>query len=111
MGGEQILLEKAFPGFAAENKVLPGSQIARLTILINKKLEYVRMTELENDINALIVVKIKQQNRMWTYITGLYRQWLGTSTKCDFNGKDRNSALFRFKEIIKIFEKVMTFPG
>ena len=109
--GEKLKRAKEFPNHSFEDKELSGSSNARISMMICKSLEYERLLDCENDINTAIVIRIKRLNKKWSNIMGIYRQWQGSSASCAFNGKDRTSALERFRELIKIKEKVMKLPG
>ena len=48
-----------FKEYAFEDKILPGSSLARMTIMIRTSINYIRMSDLENETNSTAVICIK----------------------------------------------------
>ena len=109
--GETMKTEEEFKNFKMEYKVLPGSGNARLAILIHKRYEYERCSDMENNVNCTMVLKILRKSKNPLKLVGVYRQWKGTSDMCSYNGKDRLSSLQRFRDLTKIITEVSNLPG
>ena len=62
-------------GYNAELKILGNAKQARLLVLVKSGITYERVEKFENDINAMITLKIKTSSRGSLYLVCVYRQW------------------------------------
>ena len=67
--------EKDFPDYNFLDKKLPGSEKVRVSVMIAKDIKYERLTHLEDDLNPLIVFRIKDSKAKWVNCIAFYRQW------------------------------------
>ena len=77
----------SFPKYKFVDKVLPGNDVARLTILIDEEIDFERCSSLENEINSTAVIKIRRSHKKYEYFIGNYRQWQGTSSLCSYSSR------------------------
>ena len=96
-----------FGNYICFDKVFPGSNNARLSVLVNKKLEVQRLTNLENNINPTIVLTVKTSAKKHHTVVANYRQWKGTAPTCDFNERNDDHSIKRFKEMLKVWEEAI----
>ena len=68
-------INNTFSDYNVETKTSLGASISRIIIIIKKNINYVRVKELESDINSSVIIKLIQSTRKNTFIIGLYRQW------------------------------------
>ena len=98
---------KNFPGFHFISKTLPGSSNGRLSIYISKEIEYKRLEDLENDVNSTAILEIRRKGKKWSTVIGTYHQWKGTSSSCNHNLRSRHDCLWRFRELLKLYKRVL----
>lgn len=58
-----------------EDKIIPGFDRSRLTIMIHKNIKYTRFPEYEDQKNTSVAIKVKDGKGKWVHIMGIYRQW------------------------------------
>ena len=66
-----------------------------------------RLVSLENNINSTIVLKVRTSVQKFHILVCNYRQWKGTSPHCNYNSRNENDAILRFKDMIDIWEKLL----
>ena len=104
----QLMARRAelFEDYQFEDILLPGSRLARMTAAIKSDISYSRVSQLENDVNPVIVLEVKRSKRKSSHYVGCYRQWNGlSSTSQSYNTDDPQDMLQRFKLMIKIWEE------
>ena len=65
---------RIFKNFNIEDKAICNQQKARVSIVISKKIRYVRCQHLENDNNSTIILKIKETKHKDIFLVGSYRE-------------------------------------
>ena len=57
------LRQRTFMGFKFEDEIFNGSTTARLSVFIHHEIEYEREHYLKNDINCIVILKVKRKKR------------------------------------------------
>ena len=97
---------KIFEGYSIEDKIWQGYGLARYSIYVRKDLIYKRRKDLENEVNACIVIEIKCSKGKKLFIVGAYRQWRGKAPTCNYNNYENDHQVLRFKDLLSIFTNV-----
>ena len=95
-----------FENYYIEDKIWPGYGISRFSFIIIKKFINKRRQDLENQINACIVLEVTRSKNKKVFIVGNYRQWRGKSPQCTFNEYQNDHQVKRFKSLIDIWTEV-----
>ena len=67
-------LDVDYPGYKVESKFLGSNNPARIMVLVKSDLTYERLTWLENNDNAMVVLKIKLSSNKYIPMVCIYRQ-------------------------------------
>ena len=66
---------KDFNNYNIEAKYIKNQDISRLVVMVKKNLTYERLYKFENDINAMMVFKIKIAKGQSVHVVCVYCQW------------------------------------
>ena len=99
--------KRLFKDFIIEDKTWPGYNLARVSVIISKKLKYIRRADLENNFNATIVIEIIISKNNKLFVIGNYRQWQGKSPLCPYNEYDFDHQKWRFTQMVDLWQNVL----
>ena len=68
-------LDIDFKKYNVESKFLGNNSLARIMVTIKKGITYERMSKYDNDVNAMIVLKVKTASSKYVFLVCVYRQW------------------------------------
>ena len=66
---------KDFPDYKFMDKTIDGHSKARMTVMVSNDTKFERLEKLEDNINPLIVFRVKDAKNKWTNCISAYRQW------------------------------------
>ena len=97
---------KNFPNYNFEDKIVLGNEKARNTIMISKKLQYIRLKQYEDPLNSSTFIKFKDGRTKWVYLVSIYRQWKLKGDFNAFNSEGIKKQISRLKTQCKNIEKL-----
>ena len=57
------------------DKKLPGADKTRISVMISKEIKYERLLHMEDNLNPLIVFRVRDSKAKWVNCVAFYRQW------------------------------------
>ena len=95
----------SFKNYIIHDKIFQCTKNARLTVLVKADLDIIRLIDLENQINPVIILKIKTAKNKNHILVCNYRQWKGTSPQCNYNSRLDSDCIARFKQMLLLWRR------
>ena len=97
-------LTKDFKDYTVETKFLKDQDNARIAVFVHKDVIYERLKDYENEINPMIVLKIRISSRQYLHLVCIYRQWnllSNLKTPTSHKLKEQMARLDSILEVVK----------
>ena len=93
-----------FKDYNIEYKITNNNNKARVAVVLQSKIKYTRLLNLESNNNSTMVLKIRQTNRKYFILIATYREWRHMGEEEALSKEGIMKQVERMKEISKIVD-------